>query len=475
MILRKLLVATSIVAISAGAANALDVSTGATPVTPALELQLPGTPAFTGTTTATLMTETGNFPAGNNISIVLTLPTGVVFNAPVSGSNVTVPGGGTGASAVVQSGGATGDGSVTFLVSIGDSASIDELDFAFDYRLNSCVPAGSELVITANIDGSNTPIEEGTASDDSVIAPCASALNGEVRSDTSNPAVTAQDGDTVVTLASGYTLIGGAGTAGTTTATVGDVAYTIDPAVSIDGTGAPMTDASIDGISFDVVLGDGTGVTDVTVGGVSGTPNAANNTFSFDFAPGVIVDPAAPLPIQVEVNAGVAPADLELILTQNVSVQNAVVDFNDSEADLVASEPGANGGLDTLQREGQTFGVYDWNSGSPSGTISVYRVTGLPAGPTAYTVIMTNAGVANGTYNGIATPNANGEFVVNSLNYGISSLPTYVRGDAEFIFETNNDVDVDRLMARNGIVSAFGDGSNEDSVLGNDPRVDDDN
>lgn len=460
MILRKLLAAASIVAISAGAADALEVTTTSATITPALELQLPGTPAFAGSTTATLATETGNFPAGNNISVVVTLPTGVVFDSSVSGGDVEGDGNAGDVSAVVQGGGAAGDSSVTFLVSIQNGAQVSELTFGFDYALNSCVPEGSELVITANIDGSNTPIEEGTASADSIIAPCESAIDGVVLSDEGSD-------DTFVTLASDFQEFDSG-----SPATLGSVEYSIDSAVSVSvnamGMGVPLDPASIDEITFDVVFSDGTGIDDVTVGTVS-PDSFVGGVASFTFAGG---DLTALLggPLDVEATADGAIA----IETQTVSVENATVNFNDTNGpDLIATETGATGSLDGIEREGQTFGVFDWNSGSPSGTISIYRVTGL-TGPTDYTVTLTNAGAAaNGVYSGVATPNANGEFVINSLNYGIPSIPTYVRADAQFVFEFSGDIDVDRLMARNGIVSEFGDGSNLDG--GNSPIRDDDN
>ncbi|WP_416877355.1 hypothetical protein [Litorimonas sp.] len=464
MILRKLLVATSIVAISAGAANALEVTAGGMAVTPALELQLPGTPAFAGSTSASLLTETGNFPSGNNISVVVTLPDNVVFDSSVSGGSVTAydNDGATrtevtsGVSAVVQSGGAAGDNSVSYLVSINSGVSVDELEFDFDYALNACVPDGSELVITANIDGSGTPIENGSASADSVIAPCESAIDGVVLSDEATD-------DTFVTLASNFQEFNGG-----SPATLGSVEYTIDTSVDVNAAGDPLMESSIDEITFDVVFGDGTGIDSVTVGGVA-PDTFMGGVASFTFA-GADLTALLSGPQDVEATADGAIA----IETQTVTVENAIVNFNDTGPDLIATEPGATGSLDTIEREGQTFGVFDWNSGSPSGTISVYRVTGL-TGPTDYTVTLTNAGSANGVYSGVATPNSNGEFVINSLNYGIPSIPAYIRADAEFVFEFAGDVDVDRLMARNGVVSAFGDGSNEDSVLGNSPSRDDDN
>lgn len=463
MILRKLLVATSIVALSAGAANALEVTNGGTPVTPALELQLPGTPAFAGSTSASLLTETGNFPSGNNISVVVTLPDNVVFDSSVDGSSVTAwdNDGGTrtevvsGVSAVVQSGGANSDGSVNYLVSIDSGVSVDELEFDFDYALNACVPDGSELVITANIDGSGTPIEGGSASADSVISPCESAIDGVVLSDEVAD-------DTFVTLATDFQEFNGG-----SPATLGSVEYTIDTTVDVNADGDPLTEDSIDEITFDVVFGDGTGIDTVTVGGVA-PDTFTGGVASFTFA-GTDLTALLGGPLDVDATADGAIA----IETQTVSVENAIVNFNDDNGpDLIPTEPGATGPLDGIEREGQTFGVFDWNSGSPSGTISVYRVTGL-TGPTDYTVTLTNAGSANGVYSGVATPNSTGEFVINSLNYGIPSIPAYIRADAEFVFEFSGDIDVDRLMARNGIVSEFGDGSNLDS--GSSPIRDDDN
>ena len=478
MILRKLLVATSIVAISAGAANALNVTVNGTAVTPALERELPGTPAFDGVIGATLNTDSGFYPSGNNIVFTVTLPEGVKFDEAVTGATFTAEGPGTPeASAVVQSGGAEGGDTVEFLVSIDSGEQVNGLTLDFAYRLDACVAEDAGITMTAETE-TGTAIQGGTATGQGIIAPCESAIDGVVTSDEGAS-------DSFITLNSDYTQF----TGDSDTTVVGTVEYAIDTNVSIDvvldgGTPnvdqqpVPLTVGDIDEITFDIVFSDGENIDNVTVGGLS--PETFENgvaSFVVDSTSTVTLTQltSGPQDITVVVSGSVPGMEADILQTQTVSLQNAVVNFNDSTADLVATEDGATGDLDTLQREGQQFGVYDWNSGQSSGTVSVYRVTGLPSDGAAYSVIMTNAGTANGTYDGFATPNANGEFIMNSTSFGDVGLMSYVRGDVEFIFETDVDVDVDRLMARNGIVSAFGDGSNVDDVLGNNPAEDSDN
>lgn len=448
MTFKTLLSAVAITALSASAANALSIN-NITPagIIPALELELPITTA--NTYTFDLDVDSGNYPNGNNVLVNVTLPSGVVFTSAVDSTTVT------GASAVVQTGGAIGDGFVNYLISI-TTPGLSTPNFSVDLGMNACPAPGDVLRVTANIDGSGTPIESGEAVSSTLIAPCQSALT---------PSLAVPDvGNTQISLASGYTDLAEVG--GPLFAEVnplGEFNYAVDPTVSLSlATLTPMTSANIASITHDLVFEDGSFVGDE---GFAITGSGFTFLLVFPPAPNVytqtlVVNPATldGVPDRIII----AASGLSQIPTQMVRLDNAVVTFQDTPGiDLIPSEPGSMGVLDMLQREGQAFGVFDWNGQNAPGTISIYRVTRL-TGPTPYTVTLTNAGAANGTYSGIATPNADGELVLTSADFGLTVPPVYTRADVQIIFETLDTVDMDRLMVRNDIVSDFGGGANID-------------
>lgn len=454
MTLRKLLAAVSVLALSATSANALNITT-ATPVTPALELTLPGTTPgpFAVPAVFSLNTDSGTYPTGTAMLVTITLPAGVTFSSAATAANldgVVNPGQ---LNVTLSSGGAAGSNTVTYLVT-STLAGETGLTYTGPLGLSACPAAGAGIVMTANIDGSGTPVDGGTAASSAVIAPCASALNGTVIPDETFVG-SGIPSDTTVALAGGFLQInenGGLATNGPLA--IGQLNYAINPAVAITGAGTALSPTDITSIAFNVDFVDASNIAAVTLS----TGDAAvitGNTAAFNITANVplIVDGVADF-INVAVTGAAA------LPTQPVSVSGATVTFNDGVADLVATEAGANGAIDALQRQGQNFGPFDWNGGNPTSTLSVYRGTGFtPSVPVAYTVTMTNSPV-NGSYQGMVTPNAEGEVVLTSKGFGAAAVPAYTRGDATINFETINAIDLDRLMIRNGVVSDFGDGSN---------------
>ena len=446
---KKLLTAVSISALSAGSAHALNISTTA-PITPALELSLPGTTpgAFSVPANFTLNTDSGAYPTGTAMLVTITLPAGVTFAADATATNIS--GATNTLNVTLSSGGVAGvDSTVSYLVT--DNAGGETgIRFTGPLGLTACPAPGAGIIMTANVDGSGTPVDGGTALSSAIISPCASALDGTVVADAT---------DTAVALAGGYLQLnenGGVSTNGPLP--IGDVNYTINPAVAITGTGTAMTSADITSISFDVVFADASNITNVDLS----TGDAAvitGNTATFTITGNVplLVDGAVDVINVIVSGANPLPA-------QVVSVSNAVVTFNDGVADLVPTEPGAVGPIDALQREGKSFGVFDWNSGTPGARNNVYRVTGFSStAPVNMTITMSNSDlVPFGTmdYPGTVTPDANGEVVLTSTSGFNGIVPAFIRGDALFNFETIDNLDVDRLMAKNGIVTNFGDGAN---------------
>ncbi len=448
MKIKSLLAAVSMVAIAAGSASALSITNVApSGIVPALELELPGIPPLTGAFAFDVITNAGStFPGGNNLKVKVELPAGVYFSTAVNGGDIT----GAANSATVQNGsGTVGSSVVEFLAAIPQPAT-NTLTFNFNLGLNTCPIASSPLKVSITTED-GTAIETGSASSLGLIAPCKSAIDGVILSDVAKS-------DTKITLASGYTSLaefpgtGPLNVAGV----VGTAQYSIDPLVSKSLTAVvPMTIADVAAVKFDVMFEDAAGIDKVFINGIP-TVKSGNN-FTMTATTGIDKTKMFAGPNSILV----VPLGTVVIPTQNVWVGNSKVTFRTTGApDLIAEEMGPMGSLDALQREGREFGFFDWNGGTNgTGTISVYRITGL-TGPTDFTIQLENSN-ANGTYAGQVVPDATGEAQLTSNNMGGALPAGVVRYDVQINLETpNTNVDVDRLMIRNGIVTNYGDGAN---------------
>jgi hypothetical protein len=466
MKIKSLLAAVSMVAITAGTASALSI-----PVTPAMgaapanaispegavlanELALPADGI--GNVTFSVQTDSGNYPAGNNFIVDITLPNGVGIDGPVTGSVLVGPAGG---SAVVQN--QTGS-TIQLFVSIPQDAPVNALDFSLPLSLTSCAVSGNLSVVVETESG--TPVEDGMASAPSPIAPCESAFDTDFDPDAA---------DTVIGLTDYEQLRDTAGGPLVLTSTIGLYDALIDPTVGIDLAGTALTPASVDEVAFDICFEDGSEIAGVTVNGVAGTASTDGDTYSFA------------LPFTADLTDAVIAVTVEgddPITSQNVTVKNVLHDFTDAGGpDLIGSEAGTGGALDGLQREGQSFGVFDWNSG-PVGaqTLSVYRITGLEPGvPTTYTATLYNSLANNGAPytlpSSTVTGDVSGEAVLVSTT--LPGIPaSIVRYDLGLNFETGRPLDVDRLLSAGGVISDFGGGANSnDTTLQGSPINDADN
>lgn len=504
MKLNKLLLAASAIAMTATSASALDiiVTNPTTPVTPALELQFPQPPGSdvalsfevnTNLVTADAMgnpviTPGGDFPAGNNLLVDVNLPSGTSFADLVTGDIVTSPDGTV--SAVVQGmTGQAGSNAVTLLVSIPQGASIDQLQFDVNVNLDECPTATSDLVVEVTTE-QGTDIQEGVVRSDSFVTLCRSAVDIAVFDDNAaffdndndpNTPPVALAFDTEIKLPD-YDVLGidfdqpGSGT--TDPSVVGYLFATIDPSVSRNISGDPVDVTDVSRVGFNVVIESTSGLDSIEVGGQ--TVNIVDDQLVYEFVFNGGAEDAlfgTPVPIRV------FETGTEVIETQQLRVEGLVATFVDTNANFIPQERYDDGDIDFLQREGQTFGFFDWNSG-PDGaqTNSIYRITGLSqVEDTPYTITLTNASPASaeGTYRAVvpaaAAAATNGEAVLNSIGkWGIPSIPNFVRADALVNFESSADIDVDRLLVRNGIISDFGDGSNQSDFGGQHPNRDSD-
>ena len=462
MKIKSLLAAVSMVAITAGSANALNI-TNVTPsgIVPALELELPGTPALTGTFTFDVNTTANSFyPTANNLRVKVDLPAGVTFSSKVEGTDII---GGTEPS--IAAGGEANSSSVTFLTSIPQGSQTGTLSFNLDLGLDACPTAGSPLTVSIETE-LGTPVDGGSTSTSGLIAPCASGISGMVMSDEAQS-------DTKITLGTGYTDIAEFAGSGPLNAdgVVGTVQYKIDPTVSTSLTSVtPLVAGDVAAFMFDVVFEDAAGIDKVFVNGIPTTQSG--NVFTVMATSGAdklkLLDGTPDSIIAFAKGTVVIP-------TQTVSVGNSKITFRTTGTpDLIASEAGPAGPLDTLQREGREFGYFDWNGGQAAGNgaLTVYRITGLdPNMPVDYSLTLENSN-ANGTYPGTVTANSYGEATLVSTTMPIPA--TVERFDVLINVETpNTDVDIDRLISKGGIISAFNDGANNDQEDIKEPNLND--
>jgi len=451
MKITKLLAATSILAMTATSAHALDIVNGTNVGSPgflnplANELCLgDGGDAVAGTLRHTItLTSGGNFP--QNLRIDVTLPSGVTFNGASTGGDVTARGTATDAS--LQTGGADGDSTAQYILSE-TNASGTGIYFDLNVEVSDC-PDGSGIEFVV-FDTQNNLFVEGDAvvNSNEVDTPmtmvptalpgCADGITGELLADDPEKEIILGAFDTIADNV------------------VGTFEYTINPNVSTTAGNSPITNADISGVDWTVTVEDGDSLsfaTNVTTGNVSsafgtGVTASENND---TFASGVVNE------IAINENGR------DPIPNQSVMFE-AEVDFTtasglrDKESDTAMFDP--------LNRDGRNFGRFDWvGSGNGAGTVTVFRVTGLDTeDPTPYTVELSNTpnGTYDGVYNGVVAGGNDGEITLVSTNlFGVDSPVDFVRGDVTICFETNNTrVDVDRLLLRNGIVSAFNDGAN---------------
>jgi len=456
--LKKLLLAASIAALTTGSAQALDITNNGTAIVPALELELPGGAGqeFVFPVNLTLAVDvpaSTAFPTSQGLNVVITLPAGVDNDPTMSALTGTLRAGGLDPNLVVTPINLGGN-PLIYNVST-TSTTLVALNFTGMMELTSCPTGASVVVMDVTLASTTQPVDGGNATSGNIVEQCDSALSGTVAADAT---------DTAIALSGGFEDINEAG--GTPTQgplTIGDINYTIDTAVGITGTDTDLMATDIASIAFDVDFGaDASEVAAVTLAlnGVAApvTSTITGNTAAFIITGGDLgpfTDGTADA-IRLTVT-GANP-----IVSQSITVSDAVVTFNNNTADLVPTIPGAEGAIDELQREGQNFGPFDWNDGRAGRTTSVYRVTGFNPGEVVdYTVTLTNSN-RDGSFSGTLTADAVGEFTMTSVGFG-GVVGTYGRGDVSFNFERVGALDVDRLMVRNGISTSFGGGANSDA------------
>ena len=470
----KLMAASSVMAMTAAHAHALDIAVSGSdfivPLANELCLGDNGVDPIGGTVRfqVTLTNQPGNFPQDTLVTV--NLPAGVTFDAGVVGESLTSS---QTTLASVQSGGAEGDSTVQFVLSEANS-SATQLNFELPVEVSEC-PDGSGIDVIV-LDTQNNLFVEGDAvvntneagadanpammimADRDILAPCEDAITTVIRADDPEKEIALPDYDAI------------------STPLLGAVEVTLNP-VALDGAGTLVAITDIDDIDHTMTVENTDGLLGAQIS--------------------ELLNPPVPTPFGTDdtatVTTGFGPANIttynayvfadssdDQIQNQSVMLETSV---NFTDASGLEQKESTTGALDPLNRQGAVFGTFDWvGAASGNGTATVLRVTGLPTDEaTPYTVELTNTpnGEYDGSYSGTIAAGNDGELALTSFNlFGVDDPVPFVRGDAQICFETISDnVDVDRLLARNGVVSAFNDGSNLQDFQsdGLTPLFDDDN
>ena len=459
MKIKSLLAAVSMVAITAGSAHAISVTQGTNtnfqaPL--ALELDLVNNPVG-GTVFVDIMPDSGNFNQGIQHTVVMTLAPGMVFSRAIQGSDLSANNGEQGN---VFEGGADGSNTVTFQIAP-TFFNTNTFTASLPVEVNSCLTEGSGITAVVSTSGGFVNNDADGDSTASGTAPgfggCESAWNSVV----AGTLFSGAGNDTQVALPGYNTIIGDS--------LVGRLTHTIDPAVFVNAAGtvnfAPGTD--INGITTTIDLPGNPVPNGAVLTATNGTlsPTGPATSYTLTQTAAQAAGPAA----QFRIAAGTA-----VLPTLAPVVSASTASFVTANG-YIPSEPGATGDLEVVQRQGASFGAFDWNAGPAVGdpTFSVYRLTGLPANSTtAYTVTLTNSN-ANGSYSGAVTADAWGEAQLVSTN--MMGVPAGVkRYDFSINLETAAQVDIDRILFRGDVVSDFGGGANQ-SATGTTPTTDFDN
>ena len=513
MKIKSLLAAVSMVAITAGTAHAVSIPTAATTaamgsndvplvISPdglvlAHELDLPATfPAGANSFRFAVQADTGTYPAGNNFTALITLPNGLEVDGPINGTvldglffdndstnndrtNDVFTAGAGSATVLNQSGNV-----IELFISVPQNAGDPVSAFVFDIpvELADCTADtfGDTMTVRILTEGGNNVESPTTATTPNPIDGCASAFDTTFETD-----IVAGANDTVIGLDDYNQLKNSPGGALVNSSVIGLYSAEIDTNVAIDFNGTPITAASIDEVTADIVFVDGSEITGVTVNGVAGTASTDGNTYSFDLPFGADITDADII---------VTVANEDSIVTQDVQATNIIHDLTDTEADLDGTENGlaviADDGtvsvsdgplLDKLQREGKEFGFFDWNSGQAGAQrLNVYRITGLaPNAEVLYTITVENAaglGGADNTLTGSVEADAEGTTAITDREIALMLPATVKQFDFSINLETGTDVDIDRLMSTGGIVTSFNDGANNSLFsTSNQPTGDSDN
>jgi hypothetical protein len=483
---KSLLLTAAAVALTTGQASALDLENFMAPTGSILseDLDFASTPVAGNFPFDLTLTNGGEFPSDENLFITIRLPTGLDFPATASAASfIDAAEANVDSVSLFDRDVVNGQNQVQLLVSLNATADVEDITFDLPVEVNEC-PGSEDIFITAQVGDANGIFVENDTNGAALPTGLSFLSCGETKDDVvvaagSAAGVEAGLNDVLIRL-DDYVTIGLLGNVPGTRAVVGtvDFAFGDDIVIDLADSPTPITTSDLDSIEFDIVVGDATGIEDISVGGVTcdqGATPATATIFSCEFTGGDLDLLLMGDPEDVVVTVD---GETELPGPNAISVTNVVCDFSDANADFVPEVIEAGGALDTLQREGQVFGFFDWNA--EAGPVnSVYRVTGLSnTEDTPLTVVFENSRSGqNGSFTTVipASEVSNGEFTMASRLLISELNPGFDRADIQFNFQTTNGLDVDRLISSNGLVTDFGGGANFTFFGGTQPLFDGDN
>lgn len=483
--LKKFMAATSATALLAGAASAqllLEAHTGGT-VDPGYEIAeevdfaaLNATVAGDGTVDLEVVTQ-GTIPPGQNLFLTITA-TNATWSAGLNGAEFTS--GTTGA--VVDSGGTAGTSSVRYLITSDVVATAssstngaDHVAVTLPFNMTGCGDVTFQ-VTEFQTEAVGTPIEGGTASLTTgatpVVTPLITCVDAYVASVVDDSLAPSSD-PSVLSLVSSFanfvdtTAVAPVAHDTPTTARLGVFNLAVDTTVNINLINTLASAGDVLGFDANVNFADATDVATV-----AGTPT----TGAFFTAPAT-----APVGNSVALagttTAGLAAEVGDLLVTisganpvpaQTVTVSGGTIDL-DTTDNLLATDAFVAQDAEDLKLEGQIFGPFDWVSDSTKLVNTIFRVTGLSTTEDVPAQIVVENSRNGAAFNGVYPTTILGSSVQGSeIRWNSAALEAvagqFGTADISLIFSTNNDLDVDRLLAgpSTAVVVPFGDGANQD-------------
>lgn len=420
---------------------------------------------FTGTVAGNLgQMEIGtndDLPIGTGYKLTVNLTGGAVFNGLVasnlSGVGVDNP--------IISTGGANGQTQVVILFDVSSALTTGKshpvlLDLPV--KLASCASDVSANIILTNAVGS--VIEGGTAALAGAALTCVDAFD---------VTIAPQGTDSIVTEASGFKNFKVTPDDTATVGYFGDVTVAIDTTAVGPNLATPVTPADLTSLTYDVEFENATGIAGVSqvqgapIGFATKAATASGTTYSV--ATGAAQSAAATDTIKVTLS-GLAPVALQTLTVENATV-NLAAGFEDEPATVIGN------GVDGITLDGANFGPFDWVGDTSTIATTVFRVTGLTSKPQTFVTLRNSSGSKDGTYevnlsaktlSGAASTGSS-QLVLTNADIQAAVGSGFGIADVIWTFLSSDAVDVDRLIATGGIVSAFGDtGNSDNSLLGDD-------
>lgn len=481
--IKKFMVATSVAALIAGAASAQLLLEDTGGGTVALGDIIAEEVDFTamnasgngdGDVELEVVTQ-GTIPPGQNLFLTIDVTNGS-FHTALDGSEFNS--GTTGA--VVDTGGGVGASSVRYLITsnTGNDGSAsgngaDSVNLTLPINMDSC----GDLTFSVSefeTESGGTDIEGGSANlTDSTgavepLVTCEDVFVASVVDDsitTTTPAFTGTP--SVLTLASSFADFAAVGPDSAPTARLGEFRFDITSGGLIDLIGTLAIPAHVEGFTATVdFAGDDSEIVSSDAAATVGTMFAAGPAASG----AALTSTTAPTLTSETGDLTVTITNANPVEAQSVSVSAASLDL-DTAVFLQATDPFVAADAEDLKLEGQIFGPFDWVSDSTKLVNTIFRVTGLdPTVDVPAQIVVANS--RNGAaFNGVYPTTILGSSVQGSEIRLNSAALEAVAGqfgtaDISLVFSSNEDLDVDRLLAgpSTAVVVPFGDGANQDGV-----------